>query len=141
MAYTRPLLDVAECIEAVDGMLEAAAEGSQQPMALAVVDEYGALLAFASMDGTSPFVREFAIRKAYTAALMRADLKDFGERRQAQGRSVADYGDPKLVGASRGGVVISRSQDGRVLGGIGISGGTPEEDDVVARVGLARLNV
>ena len=141
MAYTRPLLDVAECMDAVDAILEAAVEGSRQPMALAIVDEYGALLAFASMDGTSPFVREFAIKKAYTAALMRADLKEFGERRQAQGRSVADYGDPNLVGATRGGVVIRRSQDGHVLGGIGVSGGTPEEDDAVARAGLARLNV
>ena len=138
--YTRPLLDVDECMGALDAMLAAAA-GAQGPMALAIVDEYGDLLALACMDGASPFVRDFAIKKAYTAARMRADLRDFAERRRTQGRSIADYGDAKFVGAMRGGVVLQRSPDGHVLGGIGISGGAPEEDDAVARAGLEALRL
>ena len=90
------------------------------------------------MDGITPFVRDYATKKAYTAARMGADLADFAARLKGQGRSVADYGDDRLVGAARGGLAV-RAAAGAVVGGIGVSGGTPDQDEAVARIGLAAL--
>jgi uncharacterized protein GlcG (DUF336 family) len=136
--YQRTLLDLEECIAAVDRMLAAAETASNGPMALAIVDQYGDLLALACMDGCTPFVRDYATKKAYTAARMGADLRDFAPRLKEQNRNVREYADPNLVAAARGGLVV-RSAAGVVVGGVGVSGGTPEQDEDVARLGLQQL--
>lgn len=134
----RTLLDADDCIRAIERMLEHANITAQAPMALVIVDQYGDPLAVANMNGTSPFVQHFARDKAYTAACMGADLADFAQQLQARGRNVRDYADPNLVAAARGGRVV-RTTAGIVLGGVGVSGGTPEQDEEVARAGVAAL--
>lgn len=138
MVQERTLVDADDCIRAIDLMLAHAHITSQAPMALSIVDQYGDPLAVANMNGTSPFVQHFARGKAYTAARMGADLADFAEQLQARGRNVRDYADPNLVAAARGGRVV-RTSAGTVVGGVGVSGGTPEQDEEVARVGVAVL--
>jgi glc operon protein GlcG len=133
------LLDLAECRAALDAMLAAARERVEQPMAFAIVNEYGELMAFARMDGSTPAVRDFAVKKAYTSARMRSDLKDFRAGLEKRGRGVGDYADPNLVGMAAGGVAVPGPDAGTVIGAIGVSGGAPEEDDVIARVGLQAL--
>jgi uncharacterized protein GlcG (DUF336 family) len=96
-------------------------------------------MAFARMDGAPPSAQQFAVKKAYTAARMRADLKDFRAGMEQRGRTVADYGDPNLVGMAAGGVVIEGTKSSEVLGAIGVSGGAPEDDERIARLGLQRL--
>jgi len=134
----RTLLDADDCIRAIDRMLERVHVTAQAPMALVIVDQYGDPLAVANMDGTSPFVQDYARGKAYTAARMNADLADFAQQLQARGRSVREYADPHLVSAARGGVVV-RTAGGAVVGGMGVSGSTPEQDEEVARIGAAAL--
>ncbi len=136
--HERTLLDAGECVAALDGMLASVRAQSLPPMALVIVDQYGDLMALACMDGVTPFVRDYATKKAYTAARMGADLADFAARLKAQRRSVTDYADARLVGASRGGLVV-RTGAGLVVGGVGVSGGTPEQDDAIARIGIATL--
>src|SRR5579875_804552 len=131
------LLGLPECLAALDAMLAAAQTSAARPMALAVVNAYGELMLFARMDGASPATQDFAFKKAYTAARMGADLKDFRASLEQRGRSVSDYGDANLVGMAAGGVVIT--DGGGALGGIGVSGGTPDEDEQIARVGLKAL--
>ncbi|MSQ10007.1 MAG: heme-binding protein [Dehalococcoidia bacterium] len=123
---------------AIDGMLASVRAQSLPPMALVIVDQYGDLMALACMDGVTPFMRDYATKKAYTAAHMGADLADFAARLKAQGGSVTEYADSMLVGASRGGLVV-RVGAGLVVGGVGVSGGTPDQDDAIARVGVATL--
>lgn len=132
----RALLDLNDCMNAIDRMLEAA----PKPMALVIVDQYGDLMALSCMNGIRTMARDYAMKKAYTAAIMGSDLKDFAARMKAQGRSVTDYSDPKFVGASLGGVVV-RDAEGNTLGGIGASGGSPEEDDALVRLGLAAMGL
>jgi uncharacterized protein GlcG (DUF336 family) len=135
------LLGLPECRVAINVMLRDAERDVQQPMAFAIVNDYGELMAFARMDGSTPAVRDFAVKKAYTAARMRADLKDFRAGLEQRGRSVADYADSGMVGMAAGGVVISEPGSGAVLGAIGVSGGTPQQDDVIAHAGLRALLV
>jgi glc operon protein GlcG len=134
-----PLLGLPECWTALHAMLESPPARTKGRLAIAIANEYGELLAFARMDGASPAVREFAVKKAYTAARMRSDLKEFRAGPEQRGRTVADYGDPNLVGMAAGGVAIPDAATGAVLGAIGVSGGTPDEDEAVARVGLQAI--
>ncbi|HTE83499.1 MAG TPA: heme-binding protein [Dehalococcoidia bacterium] len=134
--FETTLLDLAECRAALAAMLLAAQGLVRQPLAFAVVNDYGELMAFARMDGATPAVRELAIKKAYTSARMRADLKDFRAGLEQRGRNVTDYADPDLVGMAAGGIVIRDQESSVVLGGIGVSGGTPDEDEKIARAGL-----
>lgn len=138
--YQKPVLDVSDAMAVLEAMLNAAPNTSSKPLGMAVVDEHGDLLAFARMDGTPPFPAQFAIKKAYTAARMRSDARGLRERFRAEGRSVADFGDPNLVLAMGGGIAIVAPQSDHVLGGIGVSGGTPDEDEQVARAGLEALS-
>src|SRR3974390_3471960 len=104
--FESALLELTECRAALDAMLVDAQRQGVEPMAFALVNEYGELMAFARMDGIAPAIRDFAIKKAYTAARMRADLRDFRAGLEQRGRTVADYGDPDLLGMAAGGVVI-----------------------------------
>ena len=53
---------------------------------------------------------------------------------------MAEYGDPELT-AGQGGVVIVRSSDGTIMGGIGVSGLLAPEDEDIARIDLNVLNL
>src|SRR5215471_19277101 len=96
--FESPFLDLAECRAALDAMLRDAEGRGVEPMAFAIVNEYGEIMVFARMDGAAPAIRDFALKKAYTAARMRTDLKDFRAGLEQRGRTVADYADPGFVG-------------------------------------------
>ena len=138
--YDRPVLDIDDALKLIDAVLAAALDAKTQPVAAAVVDDNGDWVAFARMDGAPAFSREYAQRKAYTASLMRLDLQEFGPARAKSGRPVADLGNPRLVGASFGGVVI-KDPAGNIMGGLGVSGAAPEEDERIARAALAAAPV
>jgi uncharacterized protein GlcG (DUF336 family) len=48
--------------------------------------------------------------------------------------------DPNLV-AVQGGVAVLRPSDGAILGGIGVSGLSAQEDEDIARIGVNALNL
>ena len=134
--YDRVVLDVDAALALVDAALAAASAEVELPIAVAVVDDMGDWVAFVRMDGTPMFHREYARRKAYTASLMRRDLHDFAELRTRTDLSLADFGDPRFVGAAEGGIAI-RDAAGNLLGGLGVSGATPEENELIARAAIA----
>jgi uncharacterized protein GlcG (DUF336 family) len=137
--YNITLLGLPECMKAMGAMLERAPSVTTRPVAMAIVNEYGELMSFVRMDGASPHARDYAVKKAYTAARMRSDLKDFRAGLEQRGRSVSDFADPNLVGSAAGGVAIMDATSSAILGAIGVSGGTPDEDEAIARVGLGAL--
>lgn len=112
---------------------EAASIG--QPMNIAVVDEGANLVAFTSMDDTKLIGVDISQRKALTAVYFQMDTKDlvplvqpgaalYGIESTSEGRLVV-FG---------GGVLLSDS-DGNVVGGVGVSAGTVDEDHQVAEAG------
>ncbi len=125
----------------VEAMLDAASERGIRFTA-AVVDSGGELLCFGRMDGASPLTARMAVNKAYTSAKWTQDTKALKARLfdHALGENIRDiawFGDARFT-PIWGGIVL-RSDDGTVLGALGGSGGTPDQDEEIGRIGAARL--
>lgn len=138
--YDRPALGLTEAMAALQAMLDASVSEPERPVAIAIVDDLGELLCFARMDRTNPMPRSLAFKKAYTAARTRSDTLAYGERLKSMGRTPAEFGDANLTGI-QGGIVILRPGDNAPLGGIGVSGRRADEDEEIARIGLAALKL
>ena len=102
-------------------------------IAIAVCGPEGELIAFLRMDQASPAASKIAQNKAYTAARDRKSTKFMGEFMHKFNRPPAFWGDPGITGFG-GGVPIV--QEGKVIGGIGISGLTEEEDERIAHAAI-----
>ena len=100
-------------------------------MAFAVVDPSGDLVAFEKMDGTQTGSVEVAQDKARSAAAFRRPTKAFADA-VASGRvAILTLRGP--VALEGGAPIVS---GGRVIGALGVSGGTSEQDGQVAAVAL-----
>lgn len=141
--YTKECLGLAETRAAIEAVLGEAGKQPEAPIAVAVVDDHGKLAYFARMDGCPPVVVELALMKAYTAAVALMDTVSFAARDKEWGRELATYGDDRFT-YLQGGLVIWTKPDaggpGQVLlGGIGVSGRMPDEDERLARIGLEAM--
>ena len=99
---------------------------------IAVVDDGGHLIPLERLDDTQVASVDVAIGKARTAAIFRRPSKEF-EDQIKDGRVAA----LALPGATplQGGIPIVAA--GKVVGAIGVSGNTPQEDEDIAKVGAA----
>jgi glc operon protein GlcG len=109
------------------------------PMDIAVVDDGGHLLVFARMDGAKPSSIALALVKAQAAAMRRAATGPAMAGEQLNlpvilGLTIAN---PAYQTPIRGGVPLV--VDGQVVGAIGASGGTEEQDLDAARAGAAAI--
>lgn len=105
------------------------------PMCIAVVDESGNLIAFDRMDGGKVTSITIAQDKAFTAAAARKATHEYNEvcvpGSLVFGIHTALGGRLSVVG---GGLPIV--VDGAVVGGIGLSSGTPQQDMQCAQAGI-----
>src|SRR6516164_9452448 len=111
---------------------EAEAKKLGATVVIAVVDDGGQLILLERLDDTQVASVEVGIGKARTAAIFRRPSKEFEDQTRS-GRVAA----LALPGATplQGGVPIT--VDGKVIGAIGVSGNTPQEDEDIAKVGAA----
>lgn len=113
---------------------EAEARKNNWNVAMAVVDESGNLIAFQKLDDTQVGSIDIAIGKARTAARMKRPTKAL-EDAVTGGRTVM-LAVEGLVPMEGGVPVIV---DGRVIGAVGVSGVTSQQDAQVASAGAAAL--
>jgi glc operon protein GlcG len=109
------------------------------PMNIAVVDEGAHLLAFIRMDGAKLSSVEVALTKARAAALRSAPsgpTPSTGEANAILSLSLSLATENKLT-AIRGGLPLV--VNGQVVGGIGVSAGSEDEDVSVAQAGVDEL--
>ena len=108
------------------------------PMCIAVADHAGILIAFLREDAAKPTSVSIAIDKAFTAAGARNPTSFYARASQpgapAWGIDKTNGGHFTVIG---GGAPIL--EDGVVVGGIGISGGTSAQDEDVALAAVAAL--
>lgn len=97
-----------------------------RPVCVAVTDERGGLLAFTRMDGAPIRSVRLSEAKAYSAARLGVSTTAFHERLLREGIPASYFADPTLTGMP-GGAVLSGA-GGAVIGGIGISGLAPADD-------------
>lgn len=138
--YSKPMLSLDQVQRAMAAMLEKVSRQPDKPVAIAIVDDVGSLISYARMDQCRAIPQRMAIRKAYTAALSGQDTLAYAERLKSQGRTVAEMGDPNLA-AVQGGLVVQHPGSGVLMGGIGVSGLTAQEDEDIARLGLQALGL
>jgi uncharacterized protein GlcG (DUF336 family) len=138
--YNKPMLSLEQTQKAMQAMLNKATQEPHRPVAIAIVDDSGNLLSYARMDNCRTNPQTFAVRKAYTSALSGQDSAVYAERLKSQGRSVTDMGNPNLVSA-QGAVVVLHPGTKAVLGGIGVSGLSSQEDEDLARLGMQALGL
>ena len=109
-----------------------------QPMNVAVVDAGGNLIAHIRMDNAWMGSVNISINKAWTSRAFDISTKDLGANSQPNDQF---YG----INASNGGKVmifaggIPLKKDGKVVGAIGVSGGSGEQDQTVAEAGADSL--
>ena len=107
-------------------------------MNIAIVDAGGHLRAFERMDGAFIGSIDISIKKAMTARYFNMSTQDLGAASQV-GKPL--YG----IEVSNNGLMIFgggellRNKDGVIVGAIGVSGGSVEEDMAVAKAGVAGL--
>ncbi|WP_144109556.1 GlcG/HbpS family heme-binding protein [Paraburkholderia sp. BCC1886] len=106
------------------------------PMCTAVTDESGHLLSFERMDGGKISSISIAIDKAFTGAVARKGTHVYNQLCQPGkgtfGIHVTNGGHFSIIG---GGLPVT--VDGVIVGGVGVSSGTADEDLVVAQAALA----
>jgi len=109
-----------------------------KPLAVAVLDARGAIKAFAAEDGTSLKRGEIAHGKAHGALALGMGSRSLFKRVKEQGYFIAAV--THVAGGALvpvpGGVLI-RDAAGRLLGAVGISGDTSDNDEAAALAGIA----
>jgi len=115
---------------------EAEARKSNLNLSIAIVDTGGHMVLMQRMDGAFFASAQVARDKAWSAAAYRRPGKALQDRLATGGAEIRIL---RLQGASpiEGGDPILA--DGKVVGAIGVSGGSGEQDGVVARAGAAAL--
>jgi uncharacterized protein GlcG (DUF336 family) len=128
-------MDLLLTAKAVAERVEHEAAGNGVPVAICVVDIHGNLVLQHRMNGAPAFSLELSERKAYTSALV--------GQRTADLLPLAQPGQPLypllMVAGGRysamgGGVPLSR--EGQVIAGVGVSGGTTEQDVAIVEGAL-----
>ena len=130
-------MDLSSAQKIIDGALAYAVEHKLKPLAIAVLDARGALKAYAAQDGTSLKRGEIALGKANGALAMGLGSRALFKRAEQQPFFIAAA--TAAIGGSLvpvpGGVLIKSGGD--LLGVIGISGDTSDNDEAAALAGIA----
>src|SRR5215475_1084257 len=113
---------------------EKKAEQIGQPMNIAVADSGGNLIAHVRMDGAWIGSIDISIKKAYTSRAFDIATKDLAEHSQSGGQFFGIHASNSgRIMVFAGGIPLKR--DGQVVGAIGVSGGSGEQDHAVAEAG------
>lgn len=126
------VVDVAMAKRVVAAAERKASEGA--PSTIVVVDISGALVLAQRMDGAFPASAKIAQSKAETALAFRQSTSNL--------EAVANAGRPALLSSGyvvmQGGIPLVVG--GRVVGAIGVSGGSKDQDEAVAEAGVAAFS-
>lgn len=121
--------------QAIDAARKAA-EDLGVRVAIAMVDAGGNLGGFLRLPGAFLASSDLAIDKAWTAASFGTSTRGFGEMLEGTPPSVRNglLRRPRITEVPGGVPILS---EGRVIGAIGVSGGSESEDETIAESGLS----
>ena len=128
-------IDIAAAKKVAAGAL-AEARKNNWNVAIAVVDTHGLLVYYEKMDDTQSASPLIAVEKARTSAMFRRPTKVFTDTVAKGGGGIAIMGLPGVT-PNTGGVPIMSG--GKIIGGIGVSGVTGDQDEQIAKAGAGSL--
>jgi uncharacterized protein GlcG (DUF336 family) len=135
------LLSLAAANLIISQALSKARELSLDPMTVVVLDAGGALKAMAREDGSGMLRYDLAFAKAWGAVGMGWPSSEVQRRAELKPTFIGQLttvSEGRLV-ASLGGVLIINN--GQVIGGVGVTGDTGENDQLVAEWGISRAGL
>ena len=130
-------LSLAHANQIISAALAKSKEAGYQPMGIAILDESGNLKAFAREDGASMFRFDVARAKAWGAVGMGVSSRVLGERAKGNPNffvSLAATSEGRFLPQT--GAVLLLDGAGRIVGAIGASGGTGDEDEAICIAGV-----
>ena len=108
-----------------------------QPMNIAVADAGGNLVSHVRMDGAWIGSIDISIKKAFTSRAFDIATKDLATHSQSGGQFFGIHASNNgRIMIFAGGIPL-KNKDGKVVGAIGVSGGSGEQDHAVAEAGAA----
>jgi glc operon protein GlcG len=113
----------------------AIAKERQVAVSVAVVDSHGDLVAYGRMDQATVQSGVLAKAKAYTAARERIPSSQLGQWAQKTGKDMGYWVDPEITGMAGGLPIVVTNQ---VIGGMGASGLSEEEDEQLVQAAISR---
>ncbi len=126
----------------VDAALGKGAELGFKPLAVVVLDDGGNMKAMKRQDGAGPFRPQIALGKAWGAVGMGAPsrfIEKLAQERPYFVNSLAAASGGRLVPVA-GGVLI-RDANGVIMGSVGVSGDTSDNDETCAIAGIKAANL
>lgn len=118
--------------------LALSAQKGYRPMAVVVLDDSGHLKAAQRQDGASMFRLDIATGKAWASVAMGASSRALTKRATdmpAFFGALASTGQGKFIPQT--GAVLIKDSSGTVIGAVGASGGTGDEDEEICAAGVA----
>jgi uncharacterized protein GlcG (DUF336 family) len=110
-----------------------------QPMNIAVADGGGNLVAHVRMDEAWLGSIDISIKKAFTARAFDISTKELAKHSQSGGEFFGiNVSNDGRVMIFAGGIPLRRA--GKVVGAVGVSGGSGEQDQAVAEAGATAFN-
>jgi uncharacterized protein GlcG (DUF336 family) len=122
----------------VAAALDHASAAGYKPMAVVVLDDAGHLKSAQRQDGASMFRIDIATGKAWASVAMGASSRVLTQRAKdlpAFFGALASTGDGKFIPQT--GAVLIKDDTGAVVGAVGASGGTGDEDEEICIAGVA----
>lgn len=126
-------------LEVLERMAERAKEKSRElgvPVVFSAVDGGGNLLLLERMEGALPGSVEVSVGKAYTANAFHMPTHELGQAAKPDGSlyGIENSAPGKIILFGGGFPYVA---DGQIVGGVGISGGTVEQDMEIARYAMS----
>lgn len=130
-------LTLDQATQIIQEALKASRAAKYKPMGVAVLDASGQLVAFAREDGASMFRFDVARGKAWGAVGMGASSRVLAERAKDNPNffiTLAATAEGKFL--PQPGAVLIKDSQGQILGAVGASGGTGDEDELICAAGV-----
>ena len=137
-----PHLTLAQAEAAIDAALRKAREMGLKPLTVAALDAGGHLIALKRQDGASNLRPQLAIGKAAGALALGVSSRAIGEMAAERPTFIAALGplaSQGLVPAAGGVIVVDC--DGHVIGAVGATGDTSDNDEACVLAGLVAANL
>ncbi|MFP6850408.1 MAG: heme-binding protein [Pseudomonas sp.] len=121
----------------IDVALKKSLDSGYKPMAVVVLDDSGQVVSLQRQDGATVFRVDIATGKAWAAVSMGVSSRELVQKAQAMPAffdALAVTGQGRFIPQT--GAVLIKDATGRVLGAVGASGGTGDQDEEICLAGI-----